>query len=118
MEKINEHELTVNVMGYQLFTGGLEQISLTKKMLINTLNQYCYCIAEVDADYKKALEESDILLPDGISTVAAVRLLNGKKISKIAGAELHSYLLGQLEKSCGSCFYLGSSDSTLLKIKE
>jgi N-acetylglucosaminyldiphosphoundecaprenol N-acetyl-beta-D-mannosaminyltransferase len=115
---MNKYQPFVNIMGYQLFTGSLEQISITKKMVINTLNQYCYCMAEIDADYKKALEESDILLPDGISIVAAVKVLKGEKINKIAGADLHHYLLEQLQKSGGSCFYLGSSSNTLREIKE
>jgi N-acetylglucosaminyldiphosphoundecaprenol N-acetyl-beta-D-mannosaminyltransferase len=87
-----------------------------KKTLINTINQYSYCIAEQDATFKEALQKSDILLPDGMAIVAAVRLLENKKIKKIAGADLHQHLLEELNKKGGSCLYLGSSDNTLQKI--
>jgi N-acetylglucosaminyldiphosphoundecaprenol N-acetyl-beta-D-mannosaminyltransferase len=61
---------------------------------------------------------SDILLPDGEAIVSAVRRLTGKKIKKIAGADIHLHLLQELEQKGGSCFYLGSSETTLLKIRE
>ncbi len=105
-------------MGYPLFTGSLNQLPKLSKTLINTINQYSYCVAEKDAGFKKVLQESDILLPDGIGIVGAERLLSGQKITKIAGADLHAYLLTQLNKKGGSCFYLGSSDKTLSRIKE
>jgi N-acetylglucosaminyldiphosphoundecaprenol N-acetyl-beta-D-mannosaminyltransferase len=89
---------------------------MASKTLINTINQYSFCIAEQDAEFKKAMQQSDVLLPDGMAIVAAVQLLSGTKIKKIAGADIHQYLLDDLNKKSGSCFYLGSSDNTLLKI--
>lgn len=109
---------SVPLMGYTLFNGSLNQIRFTKKMLINTINQYSFCIAEEDAAFKTALQDSDLLMPDGMAIVAAVRLLTGQRIKKIAGADLHLHLLQELEQKGGSCFYLGSSVSTLLKIKK
>ncbi len=108
-----------SIFKYSIFFGELNQIlSLSSKVIINTINQYSFCIAEKDAEFKKALQDSDILLPDGIAIVAAVKLLTGKKIKKIAGADLHQYFLTELNKKSGKCFYLGSSENTLLKIKE
>ena len=107
----------VNSMSYSIYSGKLEQIKLSGKTLINTINQYAYCVAEKDEAFKEALQRADILLPDGIGIVAAVKLLNGKKINKIAGHDLHNYLLKQLNKQNGSCFYLGSSETTLQKIE-
>ena len=48
----------------------------------------------------------------------AARFLKGKRIFKIAGADLHKMLLATLNKTSGSCFYLGSTDQTLQKIQE
>lgn len=109
---------TVSLMDYAVFNGSLNQIGFADKTLINTINQYSYCIAEKEGGFKKALQGSDILLPDGMAIVAAVRLLSGKKIKKIAGADIHLHLLEELEKKEGSCFYLGSSENTLQKIRE
>lgn len=104
-------------MGYRVFGASLEQLQYSEKTLISTINQYSYCIAEKDSEFKKSLEESDVLLPDGIGIVAAVRFLHGKKIKKIAGADIHKFLLEKLNRENGSCFYLGSSKETLNKIK-
>jgi N-acetylglucosaminyldiphosphoundecaprenol N-acetyl-beta-D-mannosaminyltransferase len=108
----------VLLLDYSIFNGKLNQIDFTNKILINTINQYSYCIADEDPLFKQALQKSDILLPDGMAVVAAVRLLTGQKIVKIAGADLHLHLLEELEKKGGSCFYLGSTENTLSKIKE
>jgi N-acetylglucosaminyldiphosphoundecaprenol N-acetyl-beta-D-mannosaminyltransferase len=108
----------ITLIDYSIYNGNLNQVGFDGKTLINTLNQYSFCIAEQDAAFKKALLGSDILLPDGMAVVTAVRLLKGQKIKKIAGADIHLHLLQELEQKGGSCFYLGSSENTLLKIKE
>jgi N-acetylglucosaminyldiphosphoundecaprenol N-acetyl-beta-D-mannosaminyltransferase len=103
---------------YKIFTDDLNKISYDGKLSINTINQYSYCVAEKDRDFKNALINSDILLPDGIGIVIAVKMMLGKKISKIAGADLHAHLLQDCYKNKRSVFYLGSSDGTLDRIKE
>lgn len=107
-----------NFMSYNVFDKKLSELSFTNKTLINTINQYSFCIAEKDPAFKKSLQGSDVLLPDGMGIVAAVRLLNGQKIKKIAGADIHLHLLKELNKKSGTCFYMGSSEKTLSKIKK
>jgi N-acetylglucosaminyldiphosphoundecaprenol N-acetyl-beta-D-mannosaminyltransferase len=109
--------LLVKLIDYSIYNGSLNQIGFAQKTLINTINQYSFCIAEQDAKFKNALQRSDVLLPDGEAIVAAVYRLTGQKIKKIAGADIHLHLLHQLELKKGSCFYLGSTEDTLLKIK-
>lgn len=109
---------TLPLKDYSIFNGVLNQIGFAQKILINTINQYSFCIAEEDVNFKQSLQYADVLLPDGMAIVAAVRLLTGQKIKKIAGADMHRHLLQELNQKGGSCFYLGSSDNTLLKIKE
>ncbi|MBO9584147.1 MAG: WecB/TagA/CpsF family glycosyltransferase [Flavobacterium sp.] len=106
----------VPLMDYSIYSGDLSDCFTGSKTLINTINQYSYCIAEKDLDFKKALLESDILLPDGIGIVSAVRLFTHKTIKKVAGADIHQFLLTNLNKKGGTCFYLGSSQNTLNKI--
>ena len=115
---ISQTYSTIECLGYPVFSDRLERIGLEEKMIINTINQYSYCIAEKDERFKEALMNSDILLPDGIGIVAASRFLNGNKIKKIAGADIHRFLLEKLNRESGSCFYLGSSKKTLKKIKK
>lgn len=107
-----------NRMNYDVFSGNLSLLPIFHRtIVINTINQYSYCMAEQNEDFKKALQESDILLPDGLGIVAAEKILNGRKINKITGTDLHQYLLEQLNAEGGSCFYMGASESTLVKIK-
>lgn len=106
-----------NFVDYTLFSEDLSDLPSLPLIMINTINEYSYCIADKDTVFKKSLQGSDVLLPDGISIVLAARLLTGKKIRKIAGDDIHHYLLDKLNKKAGSCFYLGSSENTLQKIK-
>jgi N-acetylglucosaminyldiphosphoundecaprenol N-acetyl-beta-D-mannosaminyltransferase len=108
----------LSILDFNVFTGNLVNIGLEEKIVINTINQYSYCIAEKDTNFKKALQNSDILLPDGVAIVLAAKFLKNKKIKKIAGADIHENLLEKLNSTNGSCFYMGSKESTLEKIKE
>jgi N-acetylglucosaminyldiphosphoundecaprenol N-acetyl-beta-D-mannosaminyltransferase len=107
---------TLEIFGYPVFVANLEQIDLQHKYAINTINQFSYVIAENDPEFKDALMRSDILLPDGVGITAAAKIIKGKTIKKIAGADLHHYLLEKLSATGGRCFYLGSSEKTLAKI--
>jgi len=109
---------TLEIFGYPIFVSRLDQIDLKHKYAINTLNQFSYVIAERDPEFKEALMSSDILLPDGVGIVAAAKILKGEKIKKIAGADLHQFLLEKLNAENGSCFYLGASNETLAKINK
>jgi len=105
-------------MGYDVFTDNLNSINSKNKIIINTINQYSYCMAEKDIQFKNVLKSSDVLLPDGIGIVFASKWLKGKAIKKIAGADVHKHLLIYLNEKKGSCFYMGASNSTLKKITE
>jgi N-acetylglucosaminyldiphosphoundecaprenol N-acetyl-beta-D-mannosaminyltransferase len=89
-----------------------------RKLLITTINAHSYNLAQTDVVYQKALINSDILIPDGISVVWAIRWLTGEKIIKIAGADVFFYEMERLNQIGGKCFFLGSSEATLAKIKE
>lgn len=110
---------TCTCLGYNIFSDNLDSLPIhtNKKSVINTINQYSYCIAEEDSSFKEALAHSDILLPDGVGIVAAAKFLKGTAIKKISGADLHQHMLEDLNSTGGTVFYLGSSSSTLSKIK-
>ncbi|TWJ04626.1 N-acetylglucosaminyldiphosphoundecaprenol N-acetyl-beta-D-mannosaminyltransferase [Mucilaginibacter frigoritolerans] len=116
--KITNNYKEITCLGYNIFVDDLSVIPLDKKIVLNTINQYSYCIAEKDGEFRDALAQSDILLPDGVGIVLAVKLFTGIKIKKIAGATAHKHLLSELNKKSGRCFYLGSSLNTLNKIEE
>ena len=102
---------------FNIYSSSLSAIS-NSKTLISTINANAFNIAQTDILYQEALKSSDILLPDGISVAWAIRWINGRKLKKIEGADLFFYEMERLQKVAGRCFFLGSSESTLAKIKK
>ena len=102
----------------KITTKTLDQINFTNKRLINTINPHSYLTAKTDVSFSNALKASDILLPDGVGIVWANKVLKKKKIKKIAGYDLFIFLMADLNKKKGSCFFLGSSKKTLSLIKK
>ncbi|CAG2534472.1 N-acetylglucosaminyldiphosphoundecaprenol N-acetyl-beta-D-mannosaminyltransferase [Maribacter dokdonensis] len=115
---LTEVDSKVLCLGYPIYKSSLDNLPLKSKLLVNTINQYSYCIAEEDAEFKKALLDSDVILPDGIGITLAAKWLNGTSIKKIAGADFHEFQLKRLNEINGSCFYLGASNETLAKIEK
>lgn len=109
---------TIECLGYPIFANPLRLLPVGRQLSVNTLNQYSYCVAEEDPLFKSALLQSDVLLADGVGIVLAAQVLQGERIKKIAGADLHQFLLEKLNAEEGSCFYMGASESTLQKIRE
>lgn len=109
---------TVELSQYSLLNCELDQLQFDSKCIINTVNQYSYALAESDKEFKRALSQCDILLPDGIGIVMAVKFIARRTIKKITGSDIHLHLLKKLNNDGGSCFYLGSSNSTLSMIKQ
>ncbi len=115
MESINKIEL----MDYSVFADDLTKIKPGPDLtVIGTINANAYVVAESDQEFRNALQQSDILLPDGFPIVTAAKWLRKTKIKKIAGADIFSYLCKYLNENQGSCFFLGASQSTLDKIKQ
>ncbi len=110
---------TMALIGYNISTGPFADLSINIEMnqepalIVNTLNAHSYCMAKNDPRFSEALHSSDILLPDGISIVWAAAILRGRRIRKIAGADIHLLILKILQQQQGSCFYLGATEKTL-----
>ena len=102
---------------FKIFNEPLSVLN-NKKILINTINAYSYNVSESDSLFKEALMNSDVLIPDGVSIVWALNFLKGEKINKIAGADLFFYEMQRLQETKGTCFFLGSTNETLSKIKD
>lgn len=108
--------MKIKQISANLFNGCLSTLT-RDKTLINTLNAYSFITAKTNTEFLNSLQNSDVLLPDGISVVWAVRWLTGTKLQKISGADLFIYEMERLNLSAGRCFFLGSTESTLEKIK-
>lgn len=111
---------TINIMGYQVLNDDVSSINIenSRKQIINTINPHSYVTAKSDKIFRSALLTSDVLIPDGSGFVLAAKKIQNIKIKKIAGADLHFYLLSELNKIGGSVFYMGAAQGALDKIKK
>lgn len=107
-----------NLINHHIYKSSLSDIPTENKCVINTINAYSYCEAKKDTAFINALVNSTVLLPDGISIVLAAKLLNKQTIKKIAGADIHHYLLREANANNQKVFYLGASENTLQLIKK
>jgi N-acetylglucosaminyldiphosphoundecaprenol N-acetyl-beta-D-mannosaminyltransferase len=106
------------LQSFHIFDKPINKLSNQSRLLITTINAHCYNMTRLDIFYQEALLNSDVLIPDGISVVWAIRWLTGQRLKKIAGADLFFYELKRLQQIRGKCFFLGSTESTLYQIKE
>ena len=90
------------------------------KVLINTINAHSYNTAQKDALFAEALLKGDYLIPDGASIVKACHWLKAKSQpeERIAGWDLFEFEMGLLNERGGRCFFLGSSERVLEKIRQ
>ena len=111
---------TINLFGYKIFVDSLNKINPkpNHRLVINTLNTHSYVVAKKDIKFKEALLASDVLIPDGIGMVKAIKYLNQKIINRITGYDLLIYSLNYLNKSNGKCFFMGSTNTVLISIKK
>lgn len=106
-------------MGYEVYCDDLSNIEINSgKKIINTINPHSYIVAKNDTIFEKALQSSDIIIPDGSGIVMTANFIYNTTIKKIAGADIHKHLLEELNNKSGSCFYMGSSEYTLEEIKK
>lgn len=108
----------MTIMNYEIFIADLSKLNLSKRQIINTINPHSYITAKDDKLFFEALHDSDLLIPDGSGIVIAAKQINKQRIRKIAGADLHKFLLESMNKIGGKVFYMGASQKTLDKIHE
>ncbi len=89
-----------------------------KPLVVNCLNPHSFVTALGDPSFRSALEESSILLPDGVGVCMALKRYKDEEIHKIAGDDLHHQMLSQAEAIGGKVFYMGSTPEVLRLIEE
>ena len=114
MQKIEDSLLT----NYTFFNQPLNTISEEKSM-IYAINAHSFNVSKTDIEFREAmLHEKAILLPDGIGIVWALNWLRKNKLKRITGMDILYFELEKLESVGGKCFFLGSSEGTLISIKK
>lgn len=119
---------TDNILDYDVSIESLEGNLDAARELLNTgksgqyvtcLNPHSYIVARKDVAFRNALQESDILLPDGIGIVLASNILNKGVQERVTGSDFFLGLTRQLqERGGGRYFFLGSTTKVLELISE
>jgi N-acetylglucosaminyldiphosphoundecaprenol N-acetyl-beta-D-mannosaminyltransferase len=79
-----------------------------EKTLACYLNAHTYHLACQDEDYRSILSRAEILYPDGMSIVWAVKLLSGVRVERMTGVDFFESFI-QLAKEQGvKLYFLGS----------
>lgn len=84
-------------------------------VFVNALKVY---LADKDAEFRKAILESDFALADGMPIVWVSRLFKKDIPERICGTDLFELLLKECEVRYKSVFFLGSKDEILIKMIE
>jgi N-acetylglucosaminyldiphosphoundecaprenol N-acetyl-beta-D-mannosaminyltransferase len=88
-----------------------------KKVLFTTVNTFSIMMAQKDPEFLQHFKDADVVLPDGIGIVLAVRSLGNTCPERIAGPEFVDALLPKANENKFSVFFLGSTEENLLKIE-
>ena len=102
----------------KIFKDSLNDINLSRKSLINTINPHSYILSKNDKIFQESLLNSDILLPDGIGIVYALKLLENILIKKISGYDLFIYLMRYSQNNNKKVMFFGSTNEVLHLIKK
>lgn len=123
MTQLNQ---SINIFGYQVSARGISgDIEHACRMIVSgRYGQYMACanphslvVASRDASFQSALQQSDLLIPDGAGIALASRSLYATTLNRVAGFEFFYELTKTLDKSGGArYFFLGSSDNVLHRI--
>ena len=83
------------------------------------LNPHAVEIAAADRAFSDALHDADFLTPDGIGVVYASRVTGGHLTSRVTGMDVFEGVSRAMDRvGDRSCFFLGSTDETLQKIRD
>ena len=113
----------MKILGYEVCEKAASEVvdlamASSQTFMINTLNPHSYVVAKTDALFKKALMQSDVLLPDGSGVVFAARFVNRKLIRKVSGMDLFIAALGVLEPRSSTVLFMGSTEQVLGDLKK
>lgn len=113
----------VNIFGYQVSARGISgDIKHACRLIFaGHHGQYMACanphslvVASRDESFQSALQQSNLLIPDGAGIVLASRALNQTTLNRVAGFEFFYGLTKTLDNlGGGRYFFLGSSNNVL-----
>lgn len=119
--------MTTELFGYLISNQGLnEDVDCAFKEVREASNcKYMACanphslvVASQDREFKGALQQSDVLIPDGSGIVLAAKILQNKVLEKVAGSDFFLRACELAERQGNvKFFFLGSTEQVLDLIK-
>ncbi len=116
-----------NILGCQVVIGTRDEfVELISNWLnVNKLKRYFICanphslvVADTVPQFKRAINNADLVTPDGVGILLASRVLGGNIRERVTGSDIFWGLSERLNKTKGKGYYfLGSNDETLVAIK-
>lgn len=82
------------------------------------INPHSYAVARQDVDFCRALQAADWLVPDGVGIIMAGAVMGTPVGPRVTGADIFGAVMSRLDGISGRVFFLGSTESTLQKIRE
>jgi N-acetylglucosaminyldiphosphoundecaprenol N-acetyl-beta-D-mannosaminyltransferase len=118
---------TTRFLEYEIAAGGIEEcvdtiarsIGETSELRwLACLNPHSYVIAREDPDFRQALCEADLLVPDGAGVVMTSRFVGRPVHERITGSDIFHGVHDRLNRRGGaSVFFLGSTEEVLADIR-
>jgi exopolysaccharide biosynthesis WecB/TagA/CpsF family protein len=119
---------TTNILGYEITPAGKDDCVRSvvdwieqgdRCRWLACINPHSYVVAKSDRDFAAALQSADWLIPDGAGIVLASRLLRRSVRQRVTGSDIFAGVNEELQRrGGGTVFFLGSTDETLLLIRE
>ncbi len=116
------------IVGYRVARGSADDLSRQVGQWLDggrrdcpwfaCLNPHAVEIAAGDRAFREALLAADFLTPDGVGVVFASRFLGGRLRERVTGMDIFLGVTAKLAERGGSCFFLGSTETTLAAIRE
>jgi len=90
-----------------------------KQKVFVCANPHSLVIASGDKEFQQAIHTADLVTPDGVGIIIASKILGGTIRKRVTGSDVFKGLSGRLNDVGGkSYFFLGSSKTTLARIKD
>lgn len=108
----------VHFKGFSIVKSDLNEINVGGKALINTISPNSYGLSIKDKEMNRALKGSDYLILDGVYFGWWPLFTKGIRIKRITGWDSFQFFSQKTNELSGKIFFLGSSEETLMKIRE
>jgi N-acetylglucosaminyldiphosphoundecaprenol N-acetyl-beta-D-mannosaminyltransferase len=98
--------LDINIQSYNSFLDSITALGKAKLSSMVAVANVHMCIeAYRDLDYARLINSSNLITPDGMPLVKAIKLLYGLKQDRVAGMDLLPDLLTRAEKENLGVFF-------------